>query len=339
MKCAIYGAGAMGTVLGAYISKAGVAIDLVNRNREHVAALKESGAKIVGTVQFTQSVNALLPEEMTEKYDIILLMTKQRYNAEIVAFLKDRLKEDGALCTCQNGLPEPKIAQIIGSDRTLGCAIAWGATFHGKGVSELTSDPAALTFSLGAYGKGNHLEDVKRLLECMGSVTIEENFIGARWSKLLINSAFSGLSTVTGCTFGEISVQKDARTVAQRIMKECIDVAKAAGIRIEPVQGHKIDALFDYKGKLKKALSFALIPVAMKKHARLISSMLQDLRAGKMCEIDFINGVVCEYGQTYGVATPFNARTVEIVHAIEQGSCSIEFDNIYRYADLLEKRH
>ncbi len=339
MKCAIYGAGAMGTVLGAYISKAGVAIDLVNRNREHVAALKESGAKIVGTVQFTQAVNALLPEEMTEKYDIILLMTKQRYNAEIVAFLKDRLKEDGALCTCQNGLPEPKIAQIIGSDRTLGCAIAWGATFHGKGVSELTSDPAALTFSLGAYGKGNHLEDVKRLLECMGSVTIEENFIGARWSKLLINSAFSGLSTVTGCTFGEISVQKDARTVAQRIMKECIDVAKAAGIRIEPVQGHKIDALFDYKGKLKKALSFALIPVAMKKHARLISSMLQDLRAGKMCEIDFINGVVCEYGQTYGVATPFNARTVEIVHAIEQGSCSIEFDNIYRYADLLEKRH
>ena len=339
MKCAIYGAGAMGTVLGAYISKAGVAIDLVNRNREHVAALKESGAKIVGTVQFTQSVNALLPEEMTEKYDIILLMTKQRYNAEIVAFLKDRLKEDGALCTCQNGLPEPKIAQIIGSDRTLGCAIAWGATFHGKGVSELTSDPAALTFSLGAYGKGNPLEDVKRLLECMGSVTIEENFIGARWSKLLINSAFSGLSTVTGCTFGEISVQKDARTVAQRIMKECIDVAKAAGIRIEPVQGHKIDALFDYKGKLKKALSFALIPVAMKKHARLISSMLQDLRAGKMCEIDFINGVVCEYGQTYGVATPFNARTVEIVHAIEQGSCSIEFDNIYRYADLLEKRH
>lgn len=339
MKCAIYGAGAMGTVLGAYISKAGVAIDLVNRNREHVAALKESGAKIVGTVQFTQAVNALLPEEMTEKYDIILLMTKQRYNAEIVAFLKDRLKEDGALCTCQNGLPEPKIAQIIGSDRTLGCAIAWGATFHGKGVSELTSDPAALTFSLGAYGKGNHLEDVKRLLECMGSVTIEENFIGARWSKLLINSAFSGLSTVTGCTFGEISVQKDARTVAQRIMKECIDVAKAAGIRIEPVQGHKIDALFDYKGKLKKALSFALIPVAMKKHARLISSMLQDLCAGKMCEIDFINGVVCEYGQTYGVATPFNARTVEIVHAIEQGSCSIEFDNIYRYADLLEKRH
>ena len=331
MNCAIYGAGAMGTVLGAYIARAGRDVDLINRNREHVAALKEKGAHIVGTVDFTQKVNALLPEEMTKKYDIILLMTKQRMNGEIVAFLKDYLKEDGALCTCQNGLPEPKIAEIIGQDRTLGCAIAWGATFRGKGVSELTSDPAALTFSLGAYGKGNRLQDVKELLECMGQVTVEQNFIGARWSKLLINSAFSGLSTVTGATFGEISVQKSSRRVAQAIMKECIDVAKAAGIRIEPVQGHKIDKLFDYKGKLKKALSFALIPVAMKKHARLISSMLQDLRAGKKCEIDFINGVVCEFGKKYGVPTPCNDKTVQLVHEIEEGKRPISFENISAY--------
>ncbi len=331
MNCAIYGAGAMGTVLGAYIARAGRDIDLINHNREHVAALKEKGAHIVGTVDFMQKVNALLPEEMTKKYDIILLMTKQRMNGEIVAFLKDYLKEDGALCTCQNGLPEPKIAEIIGQDRTLGCAIAWGATFRGKGVSELTSDPAALTFSLGAYGKGNHLQDVKELLECMGQVTVEQNFIGARWSKLLINSAFSGLSTVTGATFGEISVQKSSRRVAQAIMKECIDVAKAAGIRIEPVQGHKIDKLFDYKGKLKKALSFALIPVAMKKHARLISSMLQDLRAGKKCEIDFINGVVCEFGKKYGVPTPCNDKTVQLVHEIEEGKRPISFENISAY--------
>ena len=150
MRYAIYGAGALGTVLGAYIARAGVQIDLVNRNRAHVEALRRDGAKIVGTVEFTQKVNALLPEEMTGEYDIILLMTKQQHNAEVVRFLKDYLKADGALCTCQNGLPEPGIAEIVGADRTLGCAIAWGATFHGCGVSELTSEPSALTFSLGA---------------------------------------------------------------------------------------------------------------------------------------------------------------------------------------------
>ena len=334
MKVAIYGAGAMGTVLGAYIAKAGREVDLINRNGSHVAALRQKGAHIVGTVEFTQKVNAFLPSEMSGAYDIILLMTKQRDNAAIVTFLKDYLAEDGALCTCQNGLPEPKIAEIIGADRTLGCAIAWGATFRGEGVSELTSDPSALTFSLGAYGKGNHLYDVRALLECMGTVTVEENFIGARWSKLLINSAFSGLSTVTGSTFGEVSKLKSSRRVAQRIIKECIDVAKAADIRIEPVQGHKIDKLFDYGGWLKKQISFALIPVAMKKHGKLISSMLQDLKKGKQCEIDFINGVVCEYGKKYHVPTPFNQKTVEIVHAIEAGTYPIEFKNIDLYRDL-----
>lgn len=207
MRYAIYGAGALGTVLGAYIAKAGVEIDLVNRNEKHVAALKERGAKIVGTVNFTQKVNALLPSEMTGKYDVIVLMTKQRDNAATVNFLKDYLKEDGAICTCQNGMPEPKIAEIIGADRTLGCAIAWGATFHGEGVSELTSSPDALTFSLGQIGNCKRLEDVRKLFSLMGTVVVEKNFLGARWSKLLINSAFSGLSTVTGGTFGEVAKQ------------------------------------------------------------------------------------------------------------------------------------
>ena len=337
MKCAIYGAGAMGTVLGAYIAKAGRQVDLINRNEKHIAALKERGAHIVGTVDFVQKVNALLPSEMSGKYDVILLMTKQRDNAQIVSFLKEYLAEDGALCTCQNGLPEPKVADIIGADRTLGCAIAWGATFRGEGVSELTSEPSALTFSLGAFGKGNRLQDVKELLGCMGSVTVEENFIGARWSKLLINSAFSGLSTVTGGTFGEVSEKKAPRRVAQSIIKECIDVAKAAGICVEPVQGHRIDKLFDYKGWLKKKISYMLIPVAMKKHARLISSMLQDLKKGKKCEIDFINGVVCEYGEKYGVPTPFNRKTVEIVHGIEEGKYPISFENIRLYDGLFKK--
>ena len=337
MHCAIYGVGAMGTVLGAYIARAGKPIDLINRNEKHVAALQKNGATVCGTVQFTQPVHALLPTQMEGKYDIILLMTKQRQNAEIAAFLKPFLADDGALCTCQNGLPEPQLAEILGPDRVLGCAIAWGATFRGEGVSELTSDPSALTFSLGAYGKGNHLNDVCALLECMGSVTIEKNFIGARWSKLLINSAFSGLSTVTGETFGEISREHSMRKVAQCIIKECIDVAKAAGIRIEPVQGHHIDRLFDYKGPLKRALSFWLIPIAMKKHRGLISSMLQDLRAGKKCEIDFINGAVCKVGKKFGAPTPFNDRVVEIVHAIESGDLSISVDNIRRFEDLFAK--
>ena len=73
MRAAIYGAGSLGTVLGAYIFKAGESIDMINRNQKHVAAMKENGAKVVGKAEFSVKVNALLPEEMSGKYDIIFL--------------------------------------------------------------------------------------------------------------------------------------------------------------------------------------------------------------------------------------------------------------------------
>ena len=74
MKVCIYGAGSLGTVLGAYVAKSGEEIDLVNRNKAHVAALKEHGATITATAKFNVKVNAMLPEEMKEKYDIIFLI-------------------------------------------------------------------------------------------------------------------------------------------------------------------------------------------------------------------------------------------------------------------------
>ena len=55
------------------------------------------------------------------------------------------------------------------------------------------------------------------------------------------------------------------------------------------------------------------------------------------CEIDFINGVVCEYGEKYGVPTPFNRKTVEIVHGIEEGKYPVSFENIRLYDGLFKK--
>ena len=110
MRIAIYGAGSLGTILGAFISKAGVNIELINRNKAHIEALKAKGAQIVGTMQFTQPVIAYTPDEMSGQYDILFLMTKQQHNAEVVKMLKGHLAQDGALATFQNGLPEMQIA-------------------------------------------------------------------------------------------------------------------------------------------------------------------------------------------------------------------------------------
>ena len=163
MRVAIYGAGSLGTILGAFISKAGVNIELINRNKAHVKALQEKGACIVGTLEFKQPVVAYTPEEMQGIYDIIFLMTKQQHNAEVVETLRPFLAEDGALVTFQNGLPEVQLAEILGEERVLGCTVAWGATLQSPGVCELTSAPDALSFSLGAMSdkRSKHFERVK----------------------------------------------------------------------------------------------------------------------------------------------------------------------------------
>lgn len=330
MRIAIYGAGSLGTILGAYISRAGVSIDLINRNKTHIEALNTQGAQVVGTVQFTQPVVAYTPEEMSGQYDIIFLMTKQQHNTEVVTMLKDFLAPDGVLVTFQNGLPEVQIASILGEQRVLGCTVAWGATMQSAGVCELTSEPDALSFSLGAISanRSKHFAKVKELLELMGTVDIEDNFLGTRWSKLLINASFSGMSAVLGCTFGEAAKPRASRRIVQALIKECIDVCQAGGIHIEPVQGKDIVALLNYKNSIKKAFSYFIIPIAIRKHAKLKASMLQDIEKGKLTEVDAINGAVSDYGRKVGCPTPMNNRVVDIIHRIERGELRPGFDNL-----------
>ena len=330
MRIAIYGAGSLGTILGAFITKAGVSIELINRNKAHIEALKNKGAQVVGTMNFTQPVVAYTPDEMNGTYDILFLMTKQQHNAEVVQMLKGFLAPDGVLVTFQNGLPEVQIAEVLGEERVLGCTVAWGATLQSPGVCELTSEPDALSFSLGSISKqrSKHFDKVKELLEMMGTVEMEENFLGTRWSKLLINAAFSGMSAVMGCTFGEAAGPKESRRIVQALIKECIDVCQVGGIRIEPVQGKDIVKLLNYTNALKRAFSFFIIPIAIRKHAKLKASMLQDLEKGKLTEVDAINGAVSEYGRKVNFPTPMNDKVVEIIHRIEQGELTPSFDNL-----------
>lgn len=336
MRTAIIGAGSMGLVLGAYLAKAKEQVDLIDINEENIRALKENGVTITGTVKMEVPVNALTYDEITEKYDLLFLMTKQMHNKSIVEGLLPYMNDDAVICTMQNGMPEPSVAQVIGDDRVVGCTIAWGATYLGPGVSELTSEPDVLTYDIGTMtGKPNpKMSEIKRLLSIMGETIVVDNFAGARWAKLIINASFSGMSAVMGCTFGEAAANKQSRLCILRIIKECIEVTKALGIKIEPIQGQDVVKLIDYKDKITEMKSLFIIPIVIKKHNALRASMLQDLEHGNKTEVDAMNGAVSYYGKQAGVPTPYNDLVTKIVHEIEDGVRTYSYDNLELFKDL-----
>ena len=154
-KIAIYGAGAMGTILGALLTKGGLKnVHLITRNETHTKAMQEKGARIVclaENTEFTVKVEARTPAQITDKYDIVFLMTKQRANAEILTALKEFLSEDGIVCTTQNGLPEQSVADSIGKERTYGAVASYGATFLGEGSVALTSKLQGMRMQVAGY--------------------------------------------------------------------------------------------------------------------------------------------------------------------------------------------
>ena len=330
MRCAIYGSGSMGTVLGAFLTKNGVPVDLIDMNRTHVDALNRNGARITGTVDMTVPVSAMTPEEMTGAYDVFFLMTKQLNNRETVTFLKEYLADDGVIVTLQNGIPEDSIAEIIGAERTIGVTVEWGAGMTAPGESSLSSDPDSLSFHMGRMPEvpESKLEQVKGILEHMCPVVFEDNLPGARWSKLLINATFSGLGTVMGGTFGDVTGNPKARSLAVSCMKEVIDVGRAAGVTFAPVQGKDIVRLFYWTNPVKKAIAGMILPIAMKKHAGIVPSMLQDLQRNRPCEIDAINGVVCQWGKKTGIPTPVNDRIVRMILEIQEGKRKPSAENL-----------
>jgi len=317
-KYMIYGAGAMGTILGAYLSRGGAHVLLVSRNAGHVEALNKNGAAVTGKDNFTARVNAATPENIVGKYDAIFLMTKQRGNDNLPAELLRYLEEDGVICTMQNGLPEIALSERIGKEKTFGCAVAWGATFVKNGVSMLTSEKRS--FAMGTLGSNkDKLKELKSVLSLAGEVKIEENLLGARMAKLTVNAAFSSLSAATGESFGYICSHSKTNRIALKIINECFAVSKAAGIKIEPIQGHSVEKVLTLGGPIKNLIASKALKIAMKKHRDLKSGMLKDIMEGKKCDIDYISGAVSRLGEKYSVPTPFCNEVTEIVHGVENG--------------------
>lgn len=340
MRMAIMGAGSLGTIIGALITNGGHEVDLIDINKEHVEALNRSGAQITGFMDLRVPVNALLPDEMTGQYDLVFLLTKQVYNQTSLEQLRPHLHPNSIVCTLQNGIPEDFVASYIGRERTIGGVVGFGATWLGPGVSELATEEHTVknyAFDIGELDGSitPSLVEVKTILESIGHCHISTNILGIKWSKLLMNATFSGMSAALGCRFGDVLASKTAMFSLAHIADETIKVARTHGVRLEGMQGKDMEFLeLQDEHDIPNKMEF--YHDVWGPHSQTKASMLQDLEKNRKSEIDYINGFICKKGREAGIKTPYNDLVVKLVKEAEEKGCPPRFtDNIKHFAPII----
>ena len=234
MRIALLGAGAMGTIIGAYLTKAGYDVELVDNYKDHVDALNEKGAHIVGFVDEIIPVKAVYDDGLTGKYDLIISLTKQTTMKEALNKAVPFMHDETLIMTLQNGIPEDIAAEIVGIDRVVGGGMEFSGTFIGPGVSKLASAKETLGIS---FGRPNGIIDEKALeiqkmfKNALGHCELTDNLMGVRYTKLTDNSCFSGLATALGCLVGDILDNRTAMEIIAYTGRECAKIIKVKGIK------------------------------------------------------------------------------------------------------------
>ena len=317
MKIALVGAGSLGIIIGACITKAGRKIDLIDTYQPNIDALKKNGARVTGSYEFSVPVSAVHLDEITGTYDFVIITTKQTALRQMMPKLVAHLSKDGFVCTLQNGIPEELVAEYAGKERTTGGAVGWGATWLEPGVSCLTSSKEAMekyAFDIGELNGAitPRIKEAQQILELAGHTEIITNLMSVRWTKVLMNATFSGMSAALACTFGEVLNDPDTIRCVAHIADETARVAEAHGFSMVVMQGRDFNEL-KLKDKSDVPNKFEFIHDVWDRHAGTKASMLQDLEKGKPTEIDFIDGFVARKGREKGIPTPFCDKVVEMV--------------------------
>ena len=307
MNILIFGAGAIGSVFGGFLSREH---EVTLIGRQHMRAIAERGLRISGIWGehlFTR-LSALTSVEQIperERFDLIMITTKSYDTAKAVEEVASLVGEGTAVLSMQNGIGnEEVIARAFGEERTLGGMAIFGARLLEPGHAEVT---VYASECLVGELKGGESERARELASAFTRAGIptraSDDIVRDKWLKAFYNIALNPLSAILRVPYGTLGELEETRELMRKMLKEAFEVAQAKGIRVG----------FTWEEYYKHLLENLLPPTA-----RHISSMLQDIERGKRTEIDYLNGAIARLGRELGVATPVNDAVTAIVKALEQ---------------------
>ena len=181
MRYLVVGSGAIGGTVGAYMARAGEDVTFVDKDRDHVEAMRREGLTIQGYAEtFTIPVKAMHLEELQDVKtppDFLLLAVKAQHTREALLAAMPAVGPHTAVVSLQNGLNERTIAEICGAERTIGCFVNFSADYLGPGLVHYGSSGALYLGEL----DGSDTERLRTLGEAMakfGKVELTNNIWG-----------------------------------------------------------------------------------------------------------------------------------------------------------------
>jgi 2-dehydropantoate 2-reductase len=320
-RLGIIGAGAIGSVVGGLLTKAGRDVTLIDQWPEHVETMRSKGLTLSGTcgdhVVPVKAIHIHELQSVGEPFDAVFVAVKS-YDTEWATALGLRYlrQPDGIVVDFQNGMNDERVAAVAGRDRTLGCVITIGAGLGEAGHARRT-DSSSVGFRIGEID-GQDTPRARELVQIMNDVApakLTTNLMGERWSKLAVNCMANPIAGLSGYGSAEVRTHREPALVGIQIAAEVVKVARASGYEIEPIYGIRPDRYVD----AAEGRGLNELRDDMAASAKFLTggrpSLLQDVLKGRRTEIEYLNGWVSQQGRRVGVLTPFNDAIVELVRS------------------------
>lgn len=327
----IWGAGAIGGTVGAFLARAGLDVAFVDVVPEHVAAIRDParGLRITGPVaELSATAPAFLPAEVTGTWDRVFLCVKAHHTEEAARALALHLSADGYVLSLQNGLCERVIAGVVGAPRVVGAFVNFGADYMAPGEIMLGNRAAVVLGEMDGRitPRLTALHATMRIFEPDAIVT--EDIHAYLWGKLgygsLLFAQALGMAGIADCL-----ARPELETRFRRLGEEAVTVAAAEGV--VPLGFNGFDPAAFRPGAPMEATrkSLARMSDFNRGSAKTHSGVWRDLAVRKRrTEVDAQMAVVPEVGARHGIACPGFARLVALIHEVEEGRRALSDDNL-----------
>jgi 2-dehydropantoate 2-reductase len=329
MRFLVWGAGAIGGTMGAYLARSGHDVTLVDAVEEHVNAINDGGLRITGPIaEFTSQLPAFTPSTIIGEWRAIILATKAHHTEAATRALLPHVSNDGCVISAQNGLNEIAIADIIGAERTVGAFVNFGADYLEPGVVHYGGRGAVVVGEIDGRmtSRVNEIRDA--WLDFDDRAIATSNIWGYLWAK----EAYGAMLFATALCNESIAAALAApkyREIYIELAREILSVALARDVTPEAFNRFDPAAYLPSAGVDAATRSLDELVAFNRRSAKTHSGIWRDLAVRKRrTEVDAQLGIVVTLGRDAGVPTPLTERLVALIHDIETGVRTQSLDTL-----------